>query len=34
MEFFGAPDIGTFEYKQARAEQDPSSIWRMRRLLM
>jgi hypothetical protein len=33
LEIFGAPDIGTFEYEQAKAEQEPSSIWMMRRPL-
>jgi hypothetical protein len=31
LEIFGAPDIGTFEYEQARAEQDALSIWMMHR---
>ena len=33
LEIFGAPDIGTFEYEQARAEQDALSIWMMHRPL-
>jgi hypothetical protein len=34
LEIFRAPDIGTFEYEQSRAERDPSPIWMMRRPLI